>query len=72
MTTKDEQRIIELEAALKEALEGWSYCANYKGAYFVKKHGDIEDIERLQKLIGLDKDPETNLADYMRKYITNG
>lgn len=39
-----------LKAALTEALDGWEYNAQYKGAYFIKKHGDAEDITRLRAL----------------------
>jgi hypothetical protein len=40
-----------LHDALKEALEGWEYAAQYKGEYFVKKHGDMEEIAELRKLL---------------------
>ena len=47
-----------LRAALEEALDGWEYAAQYKGEYFVKKHGDTEDIARLRKLLDEDKEAE--------------
>jgi hypothetical protein len=45
------ERIAELEAALKEAIEGWEDGANYKGDYLRAKHGDTEDIARVRAVL---------------------
>lgn len=44
-------RIMELEAALGEALEGWEDGANYKGEYLKEKHGDAADIARVRAVL---------------------
>ena len=49
-------QISMLKEALEEALDGWEYAAQYKGEYFIKKHGDSEDIARLRKLLDDDKE----------------
>ena len=46
-----EAEVAALRAALTEALEGWEYAAQYKGEYFIKKHGDADDITRLRALL---------------------
>jgi hypothetical protein len=43
--------IMNLRAALKDALDGWEYAANYKGEYLARKHGDAEDIAELRTLL---------------------
>ena len=40
-----------LQEALREALDGWAYAAQYKGEYFRGKHGDDADIARLSALL---------------------
>jgi cell division septum initiation protein DivIVA len=40
-----------LREALKEALDSWQEAAQYKGEYFLKKHGDMEEIAELRKLL---------------------
>ena len=43
--------IAELEAALREAIEGWEDGANYKGEYLRKKHGDAEGITQAKAVL---------------------
>jgi uncharacterized protein YlxW (UPF0749 family) len=40
-----------LREALDEALDSWQEAAQYKGDYLMKKHGDMEDIAELRKLL---------------------
>jgi hypothetical protein len=44
-------RVAVLEAALREACDGFEYCSQYKGEYLAEKHGDAEDIARLRLAI---------------------
>jgi Arc/MetJ-type ribon-helix-helix transcriptional regulator len=55
-----EQRKAQLEAenarlreALTEALEEWGYCAQYKGDYLAKKHGDGERIAEWRAVLNI-------------------
>lgn len=45
-------RIEALEAAAREALDGWEEGTQYKGAYLTAKHGDAERIAELRALVG--------------------
>ena len=47
-----------LKLALEEALDGWEDASHYKGEWLAKKHGDIQDIVRLRKLLDDDKEAE--------------
>jgi predicted nucleic acid-binding Zn-ribbon protein len=45
------RRTKELEDALEDALDEWSYCSSYKGDYLQKKHRDLEQVEDYRKLL---------------------
>ena len=38
----------KLREALKDAIDGYEECAQYKGDYLFNKHGDAEEIARLK------------------------
>ena len=38
----------KLKEALKDAIDGYEECAQYKGDYLFNKHGDAEEIARLK------------------------
>lgn len=44
-------RVAELEAALREALDGYDEGSRYKGDFLREKHGDEESIARLRKVL---------------------
>jgi len=46
-----EARIAELEKALSECVEEYSYAAEYKGEYLREKHGDDDKIAEYRKLL---------------------
>ena len=46
-----QKRIAELEAALREAIEGWEDGANYKGEYLREKHRDSEGIAKARTIL---------------------
>lgn len=45
------KRITELEAALRETIEGWEDGANYKGDYLKEKHCDAEGIAKVRAVL---------------------
>ena len=46
-----EALVVKLEAALKDAIDGYAEAICYKGDYLVEKHGDREEIARLLNII---------------------
>ncbi len=59
MTERD--RVRDLEAALREALDEYEYACEYKGDYLVKKHEDKETLARLRGVLG--EGPTEGTAD---------
>lgn len=48
----DAATIAQLQAALSEALDEWAYSSGYKGDSLQSRHGDLERIAELRKLLG--------------------
>lgn len=40
------KRVVDLQDALSEAIEGWEEGASYKGEYLAQKHRDAEGIAK--------------------------
>lgn len=47
------ERIKQLEEALKEAIIEYEYAYQYKGDFLAKKHGDAERVAELRKVLEL-------------------
>lgn len=45
------QPLTTLVEALRDAIEGYEECSQYKGDYLQEKHGDAEDIARLKAVL---------------------